>query len=293
MLGALVVLAVSAFFILVTLGSPGVLNVLFDGLDLALGWAGPLVAVTVVSAITGVLFIAAFPHISAQGWIVAVKDRIKHNLLGIRIFQDDLPTVARGVGGSLSWNCVYLGLNLLPMVVMAGPFMVVWFQLNALYAYDPVAQGEEMVVVADLAPGVPAAEIAIVLPPHAELLQRVNMVGKVALRLGAVKEGQGNLRFAFKGQEISKSFHVGSAPRRLARIRSADPWGGFFAARDPILYFGEPVLAADSFLVQVQVPYPTRPLGPFPGGEIPIMVLFVLVSLAVGFGLKGVFGVEI
>ena len=37
----------------------------------------------------------------------------------------------------------------------------------------------------------------------------------------------------------------------------------------------------------------TAPLGFLGGGEISIMIWFVVVSMAVGFGLKGVFGVEI
>ena len=73
--------------------APAAVNSVFNVLDFGLGWLGSLTVVTLVSAITGVLFIVAFPHVSAQGAIVAVKDRIKHNLLGIRIFQDDMPTV--------------------------------------------------------------------------------------------------------------------------------------------------------------------------------------------------------
>ena len=77
-----------------------------------------------------------------------MKDRIKFNLLGIRIFQDDLPTVMKSTGGTLGWNFAYLGMNLLPMVFLAAPFMAVWFQLNALYAFDSLKVGAETVVVA-------------------------------------------------------------------------------------------------------------------------------------------------
>jgi len=43
----------------------------------------------------------------------------------------------------------------------------------------------------------------------------------------------------------------------------------------------------------IKVPYAVAPLGFMEGGEISIMLWFVVVSMVVGFALKGVFGVEI
>ncbi|MCH2102323.1 MAG: hypothetical protein MK209_10430, partial [Planctomycetes bacterium] len=64
-------------------------------------------------------------------------------------------------------------------------------------------------------------------------------------------------------------------------------------AKDPIVYFGDPVLPSTGPVRTITVPYAVQPLGFLAGGEISIMIWFVVVSLAVGFGLKGVFGVEI
>ena len=273
--------------------APGVMNTIFNGIDIALGWAGPLAVVVIVSALTGVLFIMAFPHVSAQGRIAAVKAKISHNLLGIRIFQDDMPTVGRGVSGALGWNMVYLGLNALPMVVLAAPFMVVWFQLNSLYAFQPLSQGEQTVVVVEVAAGVDPAQVEIQMPAGASLVNRVNMVGKLAFTLSADQVGSSDLVLRHGGIEVTKALEINTSPNRLARMRTSEPWSNFIAAKDPIIYFGEPVLPADSPIVSVWIEYPPAPLGPFGGGEITIMLIFVLVSMAFGFGLKGYFGVEI
>jgi|TARA_B100000959_G_scaffold9064_2_gene9116 uncharacterized integral membrane protein len=292
-LGTLVVIAICAAISFVGWASPGVLDALFNFLDTALGWMGPLPVVILISAVTGVLFIMAFPHVSAQSGIVSVKDKIKHNLLGIRLFQDDMPTVGRGVVGALSWNMLYLSLNALPMVVLAAPFMVVWFQMNALYAFDPFQPEDRVVVVAELNDGVAASEVKLLKPENANLINRANMVGKIAFTLEAKSEGEGALTLSRSGDDVSKAFVVGGDPKRLARIRTASPWSDFAHARDPIIYFGEPVLDASSFVTSIWVEYPPAPLGPFGGGEITIMIVFVVVSMAFGFGLKGFFGVEI
>lgn len=293
MIGTLVVIAICAVISGIGYAAPSVLNLVFDGLDMALGWMGPFMVVTVLSAVTGVLFILSFPHVSAQGAIVAVKDRIKHNLLGIRIFQDDMPTVGKGVAGAMFWNICYIALNILPMVVMAAPFMVVWFQLNALYAYQPMETGERTTIVAEFQEGVNAYEVQVEMPDGLELVRRGNTQDKLVLVVDAVAEGSHELGFLADGETVTKTVEVGTDPRRLARLRTATPFALFAAAKDPIVHFGDPVLPSTGPVRTITVPYDVRPLGFLGGGEISIMLWFVIVSLAVGFGLKGVFGVEI
>lgn len=293
MIGTLVVIAICAAISGIGYAAPSVLNALFDLFDMALGWMGPFMVVTVLSAVTGVLFIVSFPHVSAQGAIVAVKDRIKFNLLGIRIFQDDMPTVGKGVVGALFWNFAYIALNILPMAVMAAPFMVVWFQLNALYAYQPMETGERTTIVAEFQEGVKAHEVQVEMPEGLELVRRGNTQDKLVLVVDAKAEGSHELGFLANGETVTKTVEVDTNPRRLARLRTATPFALFAAAKDPIVKFGDPNLPSDGPVRTITVPYQVQPLGFLGGGEISIMLWFVVVSLAVGFGLKGVFGVEI
>ncbi|MDP7062613.1 MAG: hypothetical protein QF489_06755 [Planctomycetota bacterium] len=293
----LLVIGICAVLVAVAYLAPGVMNLLFDALDLAFGWAGPFVMVTLVSALVGMLFIMAFPHVSSQDGIKAVKDRIKFNLLAIRLFQDDLGTVFRSTGKTLSWNFGYLGLNMLPMVVLAVPFMIVWFQLNALYAYQPLEVGDEQMVVVELNEGVAPSAVDVVVPDGVEMSHRVNLADtaapRILLRLRPTTEGAHELVLKNGGEEVLKTIEVGTDPKRLARLTTATPLAKFAAAKDPIVYFGDPVLPGDSFLQTITVDYPARPLGFMGGGEISIMLWFIVVSMAVGFGLKGFFGVEI
>jgi hypothetical protein len=276
---------------------PSALNALFNLLDAALGWTGPFWTVTIISALVGMLFIMAFPHVSWQAGIVAVKGRIKYNLLGIRIFQDHLPTVLKSTGGTLGWNFAYIGLNLLPMLVMAAPFMIVWFQLNALYAYDPLPKDSRRLVEVELAAGAHPQEVQVTVPEGLVLLRTVRLDDPAAPRLLLDLQGRSAGRHAITlthgGATVTKDVDVAERGRRLAQMRTSEPLARFAKAQDPIVWFGEPVLPADSFVRAIQVDYPAKPLGFMDGGEISIMIWFVVVSLIVGFGLKGVFGVEI
>lgn len=289
----LVVVSICAAVMAAAILVPGALNAVFDGLDLALGWMGAFWAVTLVSAGVGVLFLLAFPHVSWQRGIVLVKDRIKFNLLAIRIFQDDLPTVLKSTGLTLAWNFAYIGLNLLPMAVMAGPFMVVWFQLNALYAFDPVKEGAKQLHAVELSAGVDPSEVEVRAPAGLEILDRTHVADAkepvLLLHVRAAAAGRHQLTLAYRGEEVTKEYAVAERGRRLAPMRTSEP----ISRLDPVAWFGEPVLPDSSFLRAISVDYPDRPFGFMDGGDVSIMIWFVLVSLAVGFGLKGAFGVEI
>lgn len=300
----IIVIGICAILVALGVFVPSVLNMVFDAFDLAFGWAGPFAVVTIVSGLVGVLFILAFPHVSSQAGIKAVKGRISYNLVSIRLFQDDFPTVMRSLGNTLVWNFTYLGLNILPMVVLAAPFMIVWFQLNALYAYQPLDAGQEQMVVIELNENVKdPSKIEVRIPDGGVLNQRVNLGTRssadgsldptLLLRYTPEMAGSQELILSYEGEEVSKTIEVETDPRRLARIRTSDPLGGFAAAIDPIVYFGDKVLPASSFVRSITVDYAAAPLGFMDGGEISIMLWFVVVSMVVGFGLKGPLGVEI
>ncbi len=297
MRGTLIVLGSCLLLALASLVAPGLLNAGFDAMDALFGWTGPLVAVSLVSLATGILFLVLFPHVSAQNWIKSVKDKIKFHLLSIRLYQDNPGNVLRSTGGALGWNFAYLGLNILPMVVLVIPFMVIWFQLNALYAFEPLQPGDERVVVAELKPGTDVNQVQLAPPTEGwSVVQgpvRLNdRTPRVLWTLRAEKEGIFDLTFQDGGESVTKTLAVGERPRRLAKVRTASPWANFFAMKDPILYFGEPVLSKSSFLQTVTIDYPNASFGPF-DGEIGIMILFVLISIVAAFALKGPFGVEI
>jgi len=297
----LLVAAVCALIVILGALAPGVLNGPFDLLALVLGWLGPIGVTVVVSVVTGVLFILAFPHISLQGGIRRIKDRIKANMLAIRLFQDDLPTVARSTGGALGWNFAYIGMNLLPMVFLAGPFMVVWFQLNALYAYQPLQPGQRQMVVVELAPGVDPLAVRLREPeagPDGGPAWRVSR-GPVHTDSGLVfeietlQEGVYEIALESGGETVTKELAVGIRPRRLARLRTSAPLAEMAAGQDALVWFGEPVLPASSFVRVVRLDYPQADAGPLGDGEIGLMMIYLVVSLAVGFALKGPLGVEI
>src|SRR5215470_2736632 len=76
------------------------------------------VDVLVWSVLGGVLALLVIKACSNQKAIAKVKNEIKVHLFEVRLFQDDLLGVLASTGKVFLKNFVYIGHNLVPMVVM-------------------------------------------------------------------------------------------------------------------------------------------------------------------------------
>jgi hypothetical protein len=85
----------------------------------------------------GIVALIVYKYVSNQAGIQRAKNAIKVHLLEIRLFKDDLAVVLGATARILWKNALYLGHNILPMLVMIVPMMTILFQLEAHYAHDP------------------------------------------------------------------------------------------------------------------------------------------------------------
>jgi hypothetical protein len=248
------------------------------------------------SFLFGIVALIAFKYCSFQEQIASAKNRIKVHLLEIRLFGDDILGVVGSTVKIVLTNAVYIGHNLLPMVVMAVPMVALLAQLEARYAFDPAPPGTLTLlkVALDRAhTDVQATDVRLELPAGVVLDAPPVRTprGEIVWRLRAEAEGDHVLRVAVGDEVFEKAWAVGGASRKVPVLRTKG-WEG-------LLYPGEPALAADAsvasmaFVAQAPMPrgYPERDLGWMPGGELGIMVVFLLVSIAAGLALKGVFKV--
>jgi hypothetical protein len=237
----------------------------------------------------GVLAIAVYKAVSNQKALARVKSQISMRLLEIRLFSHDIAQVLRSTGMILLKNTVYLGNHMIPMVVMIGPFVVILAQLVANYAYDPSPkQSVELLHVRiDPDSGLTSRDVSLALPPGIRLdappVQTADH--QVFWRLRAVEAGDHVLTLTVGDQTFDKRWAVGGEARKVPvkRLRGLEA----------ILYPAETALPADGPLLSIELPVHSRALGPLPAGELGIVVIALVLSLAAGFAVKGLFGVTI
>jgi len=264
----------------------------FDLFFLPLAALDPFLSLTIFSALTGLLMVWIFGRISDQRKIRRVKDRIQANLIAVRLFQNNMGVFFRIQGRILRGTLNYLGLSLKPMLVMIVPILLILVQLHGRYAVRPLAVGEAAVVTvrvrsADLlgdAGGVrlEAGKGAVVETPPV----RIPSKKEVAWRVRAQLPGKHSVTVHTGESRVEKSFVAGKS---AAYVSESKVGGG---PVDMLLHPAEPPLRPSSPVTSVTVGYPPLEIT-FLGWNVHWLLWFFMSSLASGYLLKGVLGVEV
>lgn len=263
------------------------LNALFDALLAPWGYAWPLLDIGLWATASGVFALWVYRRVSNQKGIARAKERIKMRLIEVRLWRDEPRIVMRALGGILTRNGQYFGYSLVPMVVMALPFMAVLFQLVAHFAFVPHALGETVLVHAKLEKGWAPTEAQLAL--GSGLVEDAPPVrtadGRVLWRLKATRAGVHRLTLTLGDKSVDKKVVVGAAPTKVPVLRTKG-WTSW-------LYPGEPRISADSPFVAVKLDTPRRSFPGMPPGELGVSGWYVVLSLLAGLLLKGKMGVQI
>jgi len=239
--------------------------------------------------LAGVLALLVYKHVSNQPGIQRAKRQIAAHLYEIRLFRHDPLAVIASTGRIVLRNAVYMGHNLVPLLVLLVPMLAVLAQLEAHYAFAPVPVGsvEMLELRLDREAGVPAREVRLELPAGVALdAPPVRTAdGEIFWRLRAEAPGDHALAIHLGEETLVKTWAVGG-PHRKVPVKRTKGWEAF-------LYPGEPALARGSAAHTVSLAYPERDLAPLPGGELGILATFFALSLLAGFALKGRLGVTL
>jgi hypothetical protein len=263
------------------------LSAVFDVLLAPFGHRQAWFDLLVWPLLAGIVALLVYKRLSNQAGIARAKKGIVVNLLEVVLFRDDLVGVLASTGRAMGQNLLYLGHNVLPMLVMLVPMMAMVVQLVANYARDPMPVGSVDLITARLDPGttLKATDFRLELPDGVALdAPPVRTAdGEIVWRVRATAEGDHVLRIHAGDDVIEKRLAVGGPPRKVPVMRTKS-WEAF-------LYPAEPAMPAASPLYSVDLQYPERRLRFFPDGEGGLLLWFFVASLAAGFALKGRFGV--
>ena len=253
----------------------------------------PWVDIVFWSVLGGIVALIVYKHASNQKGIAKAKNDIKVHLLEIRLYNEDILGVLTATVKILCKNALYVGHNLLPMVVMFVPMMTILFQLEATYAFAPVAPGTVEILEVTLDPAhlnVPVTAVTLELPPGVTLdappVRTADLaLPQIAWRLRVTAPGDQVVTVHVGDVAVTKHIAVGGENRRVPVMRTKS-WEGF-------LYPGEEGLPKDSPVDTIRWQYPDRDLGWMPGGEGGILAAFFVLSIVAGLALKGLFGVTL
>ncbi len=262
-------------------------SAIFDALYAPFGHEYPAFDLLLWPVVMGVVALVVFKYVSNQSAIARVKKQISMHLIEIRLFSHDIAQVLKSTFLIVAKNSIYVGHNLLPMIVMLPPMGALMVQLVTHYGYapSPVGAVELLHLQLDPASAQLARDVSLKLPAGVSLDAPMvrSADGQVYWRVRADQPGDHVFQIEVDGEVFEKGWAVGGGPRKIPvkRLRSAEA----------LLYPSEPAIGSGAPVVSIELDTKTRPLAFFPDGEEGILLWSFGVSILAALALKPVFGV--
>lgn len=258
----------------------------------AVKWLGPFWSLVVLSLLGGVFMVWLFGKVSNQEKIKATRSRMSAELIGLRLFKDDLVVFFRIQLDILVWTLRYFKYSLVPMMIIMIPVITILTQLNLHYASRPLEVGEQTLVKVKLSDKeLLSQNPEIILNAGDGLVVetkgvRIPGTGEIAWRVRGATPGRYDLTVSVGEETISKKLAVGGQREGVSSLRSGDGWLTNY------LYPGESPIPRQSAIKSIEVAYPELEISIF-GWGVNWLILFFVLSMVFGFALKDTLGVSI
>lgn len=266
------------------------MRALFDALLYPFRDMSPLVGLTIMSILFGVGMLVVLKYTSNQTKLDAVKRKIHAGLFEIRLFNDDLRSILRAQWDILRHNVTYLGLWLVPMLVMTVPLLLMVGQLHFHYGYRGLQPGEQTLFTVELTQDHGTKPATTLDVPTGLSIDAgpvwIPSTRQLSWRLAAEDWGDYQVGFEIDGERFEKNVQVAENIARRSPVRPAPTFV------DQLLYPAETPLPVGGAVESISMVYP-----PGDGGisgwdnELTWMLIFVVLSVVAAFALKGPFGV--
>lgn len=268
-----------------------VITQIVDVLVLPFGKTHHTLQLVWLSLLTGVGMAYVFKLTSSQKAIKRKKDRLKARILEMRLYQDDLVLIFKGLSGALKGNFAYLGTIFVPFLIILIPVGVVFMQLDQRYSRAPLSQGSTVLLSVQLQEGFDPFETNVELARAEGVSVEGKPVRDAATRetlwsLDVDSTGTHQLTLYAKGTTYTFPLIVEENYRMIGSERSVS------GVAEPLLHPGLPPLPAEGPFQRIRVEYPPARHWLL-GMDVHWIVIFLVYSLISAAALKFLIGIEI
>ena len=267
----------------------GWMNALSGALRGPMSAVPPWLSLTIISSVLGVVLLIPVKYTSPQAAIGRVRDRIKAQLLAMKLFKDNIPVVLKSQVQVIIAALMLPVYMLPPVLVMLLPFSLVLGQMGVWYQASPLGVNEQAIVVMQLAgeASSPVPSVSLAPTDAVEVLTgpvRVPSKQQVYWKIKATQSGVHQLQFDVGNAQVSKELSVGSGFMPVSMKRPGMHIG------DLILYPAEKPFEKDSLVQSITIGYPDRD-GPVTGSGNWVISLFII-SMFGALAVKPLVGVK-
>jgi hypothetical protein len=269
-----------------------VLTFLFGLAYVPLKWLGPFWSLVGISWLAGIFLVWVFGKVSNQDAIRRTRDRLSGELIGLRLFKDDLRVFFGIQFQVLLWTFRYLRHSLVPMLILMVPAILILIQLNYHYGLRPLRVGEQAVVkvkLRDAALLARGGDFTLTAPGNLKIETdgvRIPELKEICWRVRGVSPGRFEVTVTDGQEKVSKQAAVGGRMEGVSSLRTGEDW------LTSLLYPGEAPIPQPSAIASIEIRYPELDIT-FLGMQMNWLILFLVLSLGLGYAFKGMLGVHI
>ena len=233
-----------------------------------------------LSVLVGIGMLWVFRRTSNPEAIGKAKARMMAHLYEMRLFPDEPALIWKAQWGLLTANARYLGMMLLPAVVMSIPMVLLFSHLECFYGLRPLEPGREALLTVQLKSASSGPAPAVRAPAGIAVeSEGVRLDGgrQISWRIRAARPVSGKLEIVFPQETVEKNIDAGPGPRYVSERRVS-------SLADLIWHPSEALLPAGP-VDWVEIRYPETDVAAL-GLELPWLAWLVVFSMITALALK-------
>ena len=262
------------------------ITTVFDLFTISFQAMRPIVGLCVISGLAGCVLMKLFYWTMNKESSERAKNKIKAHLLEMVLYQHDITLSLRALRKIIVANLIYLKTTLIPLVVILIPCIIIMGQLYTRYASKSFSKGDEFVVKSFVSDTRYLYDISLDLSKGLQLdapALRIQERGEINWRIKAIAGGAQSVNVILPdGKTYSHAVYI-------ERTESKLPPGRYKSWVQNFLFPGAETIEKNSPIKAITIQYPSATHNFF-GWHTSWLVIFCIVSIVVGFGLKIVWG---
>jgi hypothetical protein len=185
---------------------------------------------TIISVVAGYISLWAFRHSSDLDRLRWALNRVVAHLFELRLFSDDPARVIRAQFDLLVANGALLRQVAVPSLILAIPFTLLFFAMDALLSLAPLQTGVPTIVTLQyrLRSGKSPPDVKLEAPPSIRVETRpvhIARLAQIAWRIRPMRSTEGHLKLNYNGQLVTKSISSVHGLQWLSDMRTGSRLG--------------------------------------------------------------------
>lgn len=278
-----------------------VLTKLFDIILYPFSFISPFWGILFLSILMSFVVLYIYKWISSPRAVKSAKDKIKADILAIRIYKDLWRVIAGSFFKSLGHTFHYFGLNLLPLLIIIPILFPAFVQMDIRYGMKPFQVGDEIIIKAAFSQDPNDLDVELLASDnfkpkmnpvfinayrvYEESGEKKYPIKEVNWKVKATREGTAKIRIKVRDKVYEKQLVIGDFRGATSNKKMNK------SSLEHFIYPAEKLLSNPGELVNIYIQYPGSEVT-FAGLTTHWLVFNIILVVIIVLALKNRFGIE-